>query len=114
MADHSTSMPPGVTELLRAIVDALDMPRPRNGEDDKRAHLRILDDRADSVRIIAKSALDIIGSGLAEDARIAAATAHLRRWTAEEPITYTPYEPPPAPAAAQPGTGADAQDEAGR
>jgi hypothetical protein len=80
-----TGLPVDVAGLLAAIRDSLDVPLPGLDPADERAYQALLLIRADRARIIAESVLD--GSDLPS------ATDNLRRWTAETPITYVPFEP---------------------
>lgn len=80
-----TTLNADVHDLLAAISDALNLPLPSNDPADERACERLTSLRSARARIVAQSVLD--GSDLPN------ATDHLRRWTAETPITYTPWTP---------------------
>lgn len=71
--------------LLDAIVDALDLPLPSITVADERLYYRLLERRALAVRIVIES-----NRAVTRDPRLAAAAIRTR--TAEEPVTYTPYE----------------------
>ncbi|MGW7108802.1 hypothetical protein ACWGHU_21855 [Streptomyces xanthophaeus] len=72
-------------DLLAAIVQALDLPLPSITEADERLYYRLLERRALAVRIIIES-----NRAVSRDPRLAADAIRTR--TAEEPVTYTPYE----------------------
>ncbi|MDX3536971.1 hypothetical protein PV721_21860 [Streptomyces sp. MB09-01] len=74
------------TDLLDAIVEALDLPLPSIEEADERAYYRLLERRALAVRIILQ-----INRTVTRDPCVAVEAIRTR--TAEEPITYTPFEP---------------------
>ncbi|WP_060181074.1 hypothetical protein [Streptomyces sp. IMTB 1903] len=76
----------GHVDLLEAIVDALNLPLPSVEAADERAYYRLLERRALAVRIIIES-----NRAVTRDPRLAADAIRTR--TAEEPITYTPFEP---------------------
>ncbi|WCD89608.1 hypothetical protein KPP03845_106029 [Streptomyces xanthophaeus] len=73
-------------DLLAAIVQALDLPLPSITEADERRYYRLLERRALAVRIIIES-----NRAVTRDPQRAANAIRTR--TAEEPITYTPFEP---------------------
>ncbi|KAK1180867.1 hypothetical protein B7755_023605 [Streptomyces sp. NBS 14/10] len=80
-------LPVDVTALLRAVHDALDIPDADTIEDD-RIRARLLDRRVSDARIVLASVLkyEVLGEvGVADAAR------QLRGWTAERPVTYTPW-----------------------
>lgn len=72
-------------DLLDAIVAALDLPLPSIADDDERRYYRLLERRAIAVRIIVKT-----NRAASRDPRLAADMIRTR--TAEEPVTYTPWE----------------------
>ncbi|MER8155201.1 hypothetical protein [Streptomyces sp. NPDC094472] len=80
-----------VTALLRAVHDALDLPLPDITERDERKHLRLLTNRAADARCVLAGVLE-------QDHDMEVAARLLRRWTADEPVTYTPWEDKGAPA----------------
>ncbi|MEU9159055.1 hypothetical protein AB0D29_02035 [Streptomyces sp. NPDC048424] len=73
-------------DLLDAIVEALDLPLPSIEEADEQLYYRLLERRALAVRIIVQ-----INRTVTRDPRVAAEAIRTR--TAEEPVTYTPFEP---------------------
>ncbi|MFJ3861039.1 hypothetical protein ACIPRL_33030 [Streptomyces sp. NPDC090085] len=73
-------------DLLDAIVEALNVPLPSIAATDERLYYRLLDRRALAVRIT----LEANRSGT-RDPRLAARMIRTR--TAEEPVTYTLFEP---------------------
>ncbi|MGW3571634.1 hypothetical protein ACWDSL_48510 [Streptomyces sp. NPDC000941] len=77
-------LPADVAALLRAVHDALDIPHADTIEDD-RIRARLLDQRASDARIILASVLKHPVLGVAD------AVGQLRGWTAERPVTYTPW-----------------------
>ncbi|MET9728484.1 hypothetical protein [Streptomyces zaomyceticus] len=81
-------LPADVTDLLSAIVEALDIPMPSIEDADERKHYRLLERRATDVRIAWRSLLRHPSHpDLHYDA------AYIRTCTAEQPVTYTAYEP---------------------
>ncbi|MFI1849700.1 hypothetical protein [Streptomyces sp. NPDC020480] len=76
-----------VTALLRAVHDALDIPYADTTEDN-RIRARLLDQRASDTRIILASVLKY---GLLSVFGVADAVEQLRNWTADRPVTYTPW-----------------------
>ncbi|WP_405543492.1 hypothetical protein OG590_10045 [Streptomyces goshikiensis] len=72
-------------ELLEAIVDALDLPLPSIAEADEQLYYQLLERRTLAVRITISA-----NRTVSRDPRLAAAT--IRRRTAEEPVTYTPFK----------------------
>ncbi|MGW5776047.1 hypothetical protein [Streptomyces sp. NPDC003863] len=79
-------LPADVADLLTAIVEALDIPLPSIEDADERKHYQLLERRAMDVRIALQSLLRHRSHpDLRDDA------AYLRRWTAEYPVTYTPF-----------------------
>ncbi|MFJ6486268.1 hypothetical protein ACIQK6_40030 [Streptomyces sp. NPDC091682] len=82
MSDHTEAH----VDLLDAIVEALNLPLPSIAEADEQAYYRLLERRALAVRIIVQ-----INRTVTRDPRLAAGAIRTR--TAEEPITYTPFEP---------------------
>ncbi|MFE6816194.1 hypothetical protein [Streptomyces sp. NPDC057677] len=90
-AEHGTSgrdtVPADVTDLLSAIVEALDLPLPSIEDIDERRHYRLLERRATDVRIALRSMLRHPDHpDLHHDA------AYIRTCTAEQPVTYTAYD----------------------
>ncbi|MGP3685400.1 hypothetical protein ACTVZO_11930 [Streptomyces sp. IBSNAI002] len=73
-------------DLLEAIVEALSLPLPSIEEADERLYHRLLERRALAVRIIVQ-----VNRTVSRDPRMAADAIRTR--TAEEPVTYTPFEP---------------------
>ncbi|WP_079406207.1 hypothetical protein [Streptomyces sp. 3211] len=71
--------------LLDAIVEALDVPLPSIAEADEQLYYRLLERRALAVRIIVQ-----INRTVTQDPRVAADAIRTR--TAEEPVTYTPFQ----------------------
>ncbi|MDX3235675.1 hypothetical protein PV392_08240 [Streptomyces sp. ME03-5709C] len=80
-----SSLPPDVRDLIEAVVEALGIPRPAVTERDMDAHDQLLNSRASDVRIQLASLLR--APNLNTPAETA---AHLRAWTADNPVTYTP------------------------
>ncbi|WHX19317.1 hypothetical protein QFW82_20785 [Streptomyces malaysiensis subsp. malaysiensis] len=80
-----------VMELLRAVHDALDLPLPDITERDEREHQRLLANRAADARCV-------LAGVVQQDHDMEVAARLLRRWTADEPVTYTPWEDKGAPA----------------
>ncbi|KOG44774.1 hypothetical protein ADK75_34460 [Streptomyces virginiae] len=72
-------------DLLDAIVEALNVPLPSIAEADERLYYRLLERRALAVRIIVQ-----INRTVTRDPSVAADAIRTR--TAEEPVTYTPFE----------------------
>jgi hypothetical protein len=75
-----------VAELLAAVVEALDMPLPSLDDADERAYHRLLERRTAAVRNALAAKLQYLDYGVSDT------TNAIRRRTAEEPITYTPYD----------------------
>ncbi|MCP3758732.1 hypothetical protein [Streptomyces sp. TBY4] len=73
-----------VTDLLRAIVEALDVPLPSLADADERAYHRLLAHRTSDLRVTLAVLLSRGGDPW-ENASI------IRRRTAEEPVTYAPF-----------------------
>ncbi|MET9320770.1 hypothetical protein ABZX75_11370 [Streptomyces sp. NPDC003038] len=71
--------------LLDAIVEALNLPLPSILQADERLYYGLLERRALAVRITLQA-----NRTVSRDPRLAAAAIRTR--TAEEPVTYTPYE----------------------
>lgn len=87
-----STLPSAVLDLLTAIRDALDIPLPGVEDRDERRFCWLMDHRRSAVYSTLNAILD---SPLTRvDDRDA---AHIRRRTAETPVTYTVWEPP-APA----------------
>ena len=73
-----------VLVLLRAVHDALDLPLPDITEWDEQTHARLLTSRAADARRALAGVLEQ-GHGMEMTARL------LGRWTADQPVTYTPW-----------------------
>lgn len=78
------SLPEPVTELLRAVHDALNLPLPGLTDEDERAYASLLANRAREARVIL---VGILHDGH-EPGRAAVA---LRGWLDRWPVTYTPW-----------------------
>ncbi|MFB8040620.1 hypothetical protein ACFC8F_04895 [Streptomyces hydrogenans] len=79
-------LPADVTELLTAVLAALDLPLPSNEDGDDRKHYRLLQLRASNVRVALGALLNHPQHpDLHDDA------AYIRKGTAQLPITYTPF-----------------------
>ncbi|MET9997384.1 hypothetical protein ABZ069_10660 [Streptomyces microflavus] len=72
-------------DLLEAIVEALNLPLPSIAEADERLYYGLLERRVLAVRITLQA-----NRIVSRDPRLAAVVIRTR--TAEEPVTYTPYE----------------------
>ncbi|MFF9339302.1 hypothetical protein ACF1CG_05955 [Streptomyces sp. NPDC014773] len=81
-----TDLSGGVTELLTAVMEALDIPLPSNDEDDEDAYHGILDERVAGVRIAVSVLLEGPGLWFLEDT-----ARYIRERTAQHPVTYTPF-----------------------
>lgn len=82
-----TALPDDVRDLLQAMHDALDIPRPANVVEDWAARDRLMTIRAEDVRIQLASLLrSPLLSNPADMAR------QLRTWTEQSPVTYTPKQ----------------------
>ncbi|MFE3647695.1 hypothetical protein ACFXO2_07600 [Streptomyces sp. NPDC059152] len=78
------SLPEAAVALLRAVYAALDVPLPDTTDYDERAYATLLQRRSGHARII----LD----GVLHDGHMVGYAAEmLREWTAEQPLTYTPW-----------------------
>ncbi|WP_326742244.1 hypothetical protein [Streptomyces sp. NBC_01768] len=75
-----------VTDLLVAVVAALDLPLPAVDAAAERAHSRLLDLRAMDVRIV----LDVLSRSRHPGA-VAESAAEIRRRTTREPVDYAPF-----------------------
>ncbi|MEV6331471.1 hypothetical protein [Streptomyces sp. NPDC051909] len=73
-----------VAELLAAIVEALDVPMPSIDRADQREHYSLLRARSSDVRIALHALLRY--PGVLDDT-----IEDIRRWTARNPVTYTPF-----------------------
>ncbi|MEU9300439.1 hypothetical protein [Streptomyces sp. NPDC048269] len=73
------------TDLLTAIVAALDVPLPSLVAADERLYHRLLERRVSDLRVV----LAVMLSGRRDPWPAASA---IRQRTAEEPVTYTPFE----------------------
>lgn len=82
---QDTETAAAVTDLLAAIVEALDVPLPSTDTADERAHYRLLERRSFDVRATLAAVLRYPG-GLDDTADI------IRRDAAAQPVTYTPFE----------------------
>ncbi|MFI0230795.1 hypothetical protein [Streptomyces sp. NPDC017086] len=78
------SLPEAAVALLRALHDALDLPLPGLTDADERAYHLLLHDRASRARIILECVL-------VNDHDLGPAAERLTAWTAEGPVTYTPW-----------------------
>lgn len=81
------ALPPAVTDLVTAIVEALDLPIPALDDADERAYMRVMERRVSDVRIILASMVDF------PDVDISTDPAALRARIADTPVTYGLYEP---------------------
>lgn len=81
----ANDLPEPVAELLRAVVEALDLPLPGIEPADERAHQRLLADRARHARITL--------AGVLRGHDPAGAAAWLRGVTAATPVTYRAWQP---------------------
>jgi hypothetical protein len=81
------ALPPAVSDLLAAVVEALTVPLPSTDQADERAYHRLLEQRTTDVRIILGSILDFPDVPIDND------VADLRARIAETPVTYALYEP---------------------
>ncbi|MCL3998014.1 hypothetical protein [Streptomyces lavenduligriseus] len=81
---RANSLPAPAVALLRALHDALRLPLPGLTDADERAYHVLLHDRASRARIILECVL-IDGHELGP------AAERLNTWTAELPVTYTPW-----------------------
>ncbi|MFE7446835.1 hypothetical protein ACFU7X_41005 [Streptomyces chartreusis] len=77
------SLPPAVTELLAAIVEALDVPIADRPADDKQ-RAELLTQRASDARVLLSSLL--------AHGDVARAARRLREWTAEHPVTFPTWQ----------------------
>ncbi|WJD99748.1 hypothetical protein [Streptomyces antimycoticus] len=77
------NLPEPVADLLRAVLEALDIPYPATVGDSE-AHARVLTDRAMHAVIALH---DILDEGVARHLGIEWTTAHLRKRLAEHPPT---------------------------
>ncbi|WP_458087044.1 hypothetical protein [Streptomyces malaysiensis] len=80
-----------VTALLRAVHDALDLPLPGLTDRDEREYSLLLRRRVSDARCV-------LAGVVQQDHDMEVAARLLRRWTADEPVTYTPWEDKGAPA----------------
>ncbi|MFI0187836.1 hypothetical protein ACH4PW_09780 [Streptomyces sp. NPDC017082] len=78
------SLPGAAVVLLRALHDALDLPLPGLTDADERAYHVLLHERASQARVILECVL-VNGHDLGP------AAERLTAWTAEQPVTYTPW-----------------------
>ncbi|MEU6221106.1 hypothetical protein ABZ845_26895 [Streptomyces sp. NPDC047022] len=81
---RADSWPEPVVALLRAVHDALDIPLPSLADEDERAYAKLLARRATDARVILAC---VLRKGHEADG----ATASLRSWTTDQPVTYTPW-----------------------
>lgn len=89
------TLPQAVTNLLAAIVEALDVPIADQPDDDSTA-AALMRQRANETRIIAASVLRDL-----DPANVEGAAAQLRGWTAEAPVAYRSWQQRTAQAAAE-------------
>lgn len=73
-------------DLLAAVVEALDVPLPSIAIADERAYHLLMERRMSDLRSVLTVMFAVDG-----DPWVTAAT--IRRRTADEPVTYTPYKP---------------------
>ncbi|WP_412077768.1 hypothetical protein ACLF6K_26050 [Streptomyces xanthophaeus] len=73
-------------DLLAAVVEALDVPLPSIADVDERVYYLLLERRVSDLRVVLAVMLSLGGDPW-QNASV------IRRRTAEEPVTYTPYEP---------------------
>ncbi|MBC2904130.1 hypothetical protein [Streptomyces cupreus] len=78
------SLPEAAVMLLRAVHDALDVPLPGVTDADERAYATLLQLRT-------RDALVILAAVLNKGHDIAPAAESLYSWTAERPVSYTPW-----------------------
>ncbi|MFI1203814.1 hypothetical protein ACH4VR_31010 [Streptomyces sp. NPDC020883] len=78
------SLPDAVAALLRAVHEALDIPLPDVTDADERAYATLLQGRSISARVI-------LAGVLQDGHNVGRAAESLRLWTAERPVTYTPW-----------------------
>ncbi|MFF2805766.1 hypothetical protein ACFVT2_01045 [Streptomyces sp. NPDC058000] len=78
------SLPEAAVALLRAVHDALDIPLSGTADADGRAYARLLQHRALDARVI-------LAGVLHDDHNVGRAAEQLREWTADQPVTYTPW-----------------------
>ncbi|MFF3872548.1 hypothetical protein [Streptomyces sp. NPDC001978] len=77
-------IPDTAVALLRAVHDALDIPLPGLTDADERAHATLLTRRAARARVI-------LACVLSDGHQAGESAETLRAWTAEDPVTYTPW-----------------------
>jgi len=80
-------LPDAAVALLRAVVEALDIPMPGIDDKDERAHRRLLERRTTDLRIILASMLKFPDLDITKDVET------IRARTAAAPVTYTVYVP---------------------
>jgi len=80
------TLPTPVTDLLAAVVEALDIPLPSIDDADERAYTVLLERRATLVRIQLAALLDFPNVDISRDA------AELRSYASLAPVTYAVYE----------------------
>ncbi|WP_059048291.1 hypothetical protein [Streptomyces acidiscabies] len=78
------SLPEPVGALLRAVHDTLDIPLPGLTDADERAHAKLLQQRSGRAQVILACVLD-------DGHDFGRAAETLRSWTADMPVTYTPW-----------------------
>ncbi|MGW2417113.1 hypothetical protein ACWCV5_33855 [Streptomyces tubercidicus] len=78
------SLPDAAVALLRAVHDALNVPLPGLADEDESEYAALLQRRS-------HDALAILGCVLEQGHDVAFAAGALRRWTADRPVTYTPW-----------------------
>jgi hypothetical protein len=78
------AFPESAVELLRAVYDALDVPLPGLTDEDERAYASLVARRVRDARVVLACVLN-------DGHKAGAAAESLRAWTAQEPVTYTPW-----------------------
>ncbi|MEU2436593.1 hypothetical protein ABZ595_10365 [Streptomyces rubradiris] len=81
---RADSLPAPAVALLRAVRDALALPLPGLTDTDERAYHVLMHDRASQARIILECVLT-------DGHDLGPAAERLNTWTAEAPVTYTPW-----------------------
>lgn len=80
------ALPPAVSDLLAAVIEALDLPLPAITQDAERAYAAAAEKRMSNVRIVLSTMLDWPTVDISTDA------ADLRTRTAEVPADYAPFQ----------------------
>ncbi|MEK2475687.1 hypothetical protein [Streptomyces noursei] len=83
-AVYLDSLPEAAVALLRAVQQALDIPLPDMTDEDERAYATLLQRRSVDARVI-------LAGVLHDGHNVGRAAESLRAWTAERPVTYTPW-----------------------